>query len=208
MPISMDASLFAATSVALTAGTANAGAELRFDASEALAQPAEDQPVEPSSGLEWSTTFGGAVLFGGDGSDVHAAGFVSFDTFIARDFELVLEFTGYYLNQDDVDDAAALAFTPAFRWHFLPAREGERDWSLFTDFGIGVLGATETVSRNGSEFNFAPRLGVGVAADLDDGWRILAGARWQHISNGRIFGGDDNESFDAVMIYAGLSIPF
>jgi len=208
----MNALLLAvAASAASTTGLACAAGDddsLRFDPAAALAQPDETVPQASSSGLQWSTTFGAAALFGGDGSDVHGAAYVSFDTFIAKDFEFALEITGYYFDQDDVDDAVGLALTPMFRWHFLSASEGERDWSLYTDFGIGVMGSTETISRNGSEFNFTPRLGLGLAANIGDGWRILTGARWQHISNGRIFGGDDNESFDAIMVYAGLSIPF
>lgn len=215
MHMSKDAFRWAASiSISLwVTGGAAAGADLDarldFDSASALASADDPQRQDPFAPppAQWSVTTGAAVLFGGDRSDVHGAGYVSFDVFLAEDFELALEVTGYYFDQAP-DTAFGLALTPTARWHFLPAIEGERDYSIFTDFGIGVIGSTERISPDGTEFNFTPRAGFGMAVNLDGGARAIFGARWQHISNGRIGGGERNPSFDALMIYGGLSLPF
>ena len=42
----------------------------------------------------------------------------------------------------------------------------------------------------------------------DDGTRLMLGARWHHISNGRYTGDTNNPSRDSLMLYAAVVIPF
>jgi len=155
----------------------------------------------------WRTYVGDGALFGGDHADVHAVGFVAFDTDLAERLELSPEFAGYYINQDEPDEAFAGAFTPTFRYTLRAWDEGA--WRLFADVGIGVMQSTERISPNGTHFNFTPRAGLGLAwSPPDAAYRIIGGARWQHFSNARIDGGSRNESFDSLMLYLGVSIPF
>ncbi|MEC9373887.1 MAG: acyloxyacyl hydrolase [Planctomycetota bacterium] len=203
----------AAVLLALTASPALAAHEAEIGSLYARAYQPEPQPeTEPIEGAladdraRWRATPGAAILFGGDQSDVHAMGFVSFDTYLAEDFEFGIELGGWWINQDP-DEAGALSAILNFRYHFLEVDHGGRDWSIYLDAGVGVMGATEEVPFEGSEFNFTPRAGVGASIRLGAG-RLLTGVRWQHFSNARIFGADRNPSFDAVMIYAGFSIPF
>jgi len=198
-----------------------AGGELEFDLSRAVAEAAAaDVPSEWAAlaqdapeGLPepppppWRLLSGAGALFGGDQSDVHAAGFVAFETDFAERLELSLEFAGYFINQEKPGEAFAGAFTPTFRYTF---HEWQDDaWSAFIDVGIGVMQSTEQITPNGTEFNFTPRAGVGLSwSPPDETYRLIGGARWQHFSNARIDGGDENESFDSIMLYLGVSIPF
>ena len=84
---------------------------------------------------------------------------------------------------------------------------------MFTDLGIGLLGATDPVPRRGgtegTKFNFTPRIGGGFTRQLnDEGVRLEVGLRWAHVSNGRISGNDENPGRDSMMLYTGLIFPF
>ena len=70
-----------------------------------------------------------------------------------------------------------------FEWHFL-----SRDtWSLYVDFGCGMLGTTEPVPFDGSQFNFTPQAGLGATMDIGQNRRWLIGVRWFHISNASLY---------------------
>jgi hypothetical protein len=208
--------LAASTSILLLAPSALAGGFALDLSRPARDTPAEverqvadenDQPPLHAEPLRWRTLLGGGALFGGDHADVHAAAFVAFETPLAERLDLSLEFTGYFLDQTDAEDAFAGAFTPTFRYEL--ARWDEGRWGAFVDFGIGVMQSTERVSPNGTHFNFTPRAGVGLSWEPGrSNCRFLAGARWQHFSNARIDGSERNESFDSLMLWLGVSIPF
>jgi len=104
--------------------------------------------------------------------------------------------------QQQGDDAYGINLNLLFRWHFIR----ERNWSLFIDAGAGMLGTTDHVPRNGSSFNFTPQAGMGVTWRLREDLRLIAGVKWQHISNANTF--SDNPGRDSLEIYAGLMFPF
>ena len=123
---------------------------------------------------------------------------------LSIDFELSL----VYVNQIG-DDALALNFVMLARWHFFMADT----WSLYGDIGAGILVSTSEVPgpdiddpRGGSHFNFTPQLGAGVSVDIAPNVRLMAGARWHHISNARTH--ESNPPRDSLLIYAGVSMPF
>lgn len=197
---------------------------LRFDAGEAVALTAGAQDEAPAreettfEGIsdipfgdasdQWWITVGGAggVIAGRD--DVFSQGFISASRFIADEFELAFEGGLWYLDQPDVEDALGVSASMIFRWHFLMDEE-DRDWTVFASLGIGALLTDEDVSGDGSEFNFLPRAGLGFTHRIGDSRnRILTGLRWQHISNARLAGGDDNAGRDFVSLYVGLMFPF
>lgn len=174
-------------------GSAPAGAE--------TASPAG--PVRfGSSGSSWWTVGGGVASEFKDGADVNI--FWSYNYFVVEAVELDAELGGWYFNQSG-DDAMGINPAINFRWHFL----NREKWSLFADIGIGVLAATDEVPDGGSSFDFTPRAGMGFTREIsENGTRLLAGVRWQHFSNARIFGDDENPGRDEVMLYAGIVFPF
>lgn len=100
--------------------------------------------------------------------------------------------------------------TLAFRFHLRRNAgwdAGERRWSLYADLGIGLLASTGAVPEGGTDVNFMPRAGVGVAARVGSDVWLIAGARWHHISNARVQGQFDNPSRDGLMLHAALSFP-
>ncbi|MBS0196098.1 MAG: acyloxyacyl hydrolase [Planctomycetes bacterium] len=170
-------------------------------ASAQEAQASAGQMRYGASGSKWWTVGGGA---GTEFDGVDANVFGSFNYFIVDDVEIDAELGGWYFVQDGTD---AAGINPAinFRWHFV----NTGDWTVFADIGIGVLFATDDVPEGGTSFDFTPRAGMGFTRALDDhGTRLLVGARWQHFSNARIFGDDDNPGRDDIMLYLGVVFPF
>lgn len=184
---------------------------------DAIAQDEQPPPtpqaaerVNPAFGMPGNRTWsvGGAVLFGGNGSDGAYQGFVAFDTFLAKDFQIGVELGGWFFDQES-DDALGASAIMNLRWHFLPWEASKEEWSLFAELGIGIMGTTEDVPPGTGEFNFTPRAGFGATFRLGEGEeRLLVGVRWQHVSNARIFGADDNDGSDMVMLHAGMVFPF
>ena len=155
----------------------------------------------------WSVTVGAGLAFGAREAELYYNGFVSIETFIVRDFQLAVELGGWYFDQDN-DDAIGATVNFDLRWHFLHDDERDR-WSIFGAAGIGVLGATDDVPEDSSEFGFTPRIGAGFTWRFGDGEeRLVAGLRWQHISNARLQGTRDNYGSDSAMVFVGVSIPF
>jgi hypothetical protein len=89
-----------------------------------------------------------------------------------------------------------------FQWHFI---NGD-GWSLYGDFGCGLLGTNHNVPDDGSQFNFTPQAGLGVTFDVGQDRRWIVGVRWHHISNASLY--QNNPGRDSVMVYTGLSLPF
>lgn len=144
----------------------------------------------------------------GGGYDFDAVAFVNpisvaYSTFLDDNFEWILEGSLWYFDTTDQDSFGAAAIT-SFRWHAV----NNDAWSLFGEIGIGICAQTEDVPPSGTEFNFAPRLGIGVTHRLGEGpIRAEFGVRWQHLSNGHIQGDDRNPAMDAAMVYIGIMWP-
>lgn len=179
---------------------AQAGGEL----GSALASGGERHSTAHVFGQPWSswlTVSGGVATDFEDARDLQLT--FGYTTFLAHDIELSGEL-GLWAFDQPGDNALGASLSAVFRWHFVH----EGDLSLFVDAGIGVLGATDLVPDEATAFGLLPRFGVGLTHRIGaDGSRIIAGARWHHISNARIHGETDNPSRDGLMLYAGLVLP-
>lgn len=153
-------------------------------------------------GTRWVTFGPGAAMDGKGATDL--SGFVQATWFIVQNVEFGGEVAAWHFGQDG-EDAAGASLSALIRWHFV----NEGRLSLFVDGGIGLLGSTDDVPAEGTDFNFLPRAGVGATYRPWDGdMRVMLGLRWHHISNARSSGASDNPSRDGAMLYVGLSIPF
>lgn len=129
---------------------------------------------------------------------------LSYNRFLVKDIEWLVE-GGLWSFYDRGNDAAyGLSAGIGFRWHFLTRER----WSLFADIGISLLGTTDAVPPEGTEFNFMPRAGLGFTHKIDENIRLIGGVRWHHISNARTRGDARNPARDAPSIYVGLIVPF
>ena len=183
-------------------------------ASDAEASSERSTAYGQSGSRWWTITLSGASNF----DDINTASISgAWSQFIADDFEFAIEASLWYLNQDKNDngdgvDTGGVSGSFLLRWHFVHG--DDYSWSVFADAGIGLLGTFSNFPEGGTGFNFIPRLGMGATFDLDSedgadhGARLMVGLRWQHISNGRIEGDNDNPAFDGLCAYAALVIPF
>lgn len=184
---------------------------LQLDGSIFLEQPASTPELDPiefhtkfGAKGSWWWSIGGGAGFGAPDSGGDYTAHFGLHTFLVDDFELTMEFGPWYFDQD-VDDAIAGAFNLMFRWHFV----NKERYSVFAEAGAGLMVASDEVPDGGSEFNFMPRVGVGMTWRFSEGpSRLIVGARWQHISNGRLYGDDRNPGRDTAMIFTGIMIPF
>jgi hypothetical protein len=109
------------------------------------------------------------------------------------------EMAAYYVHQDGPD-------TPAVGANLL-LRARLLDAPRFTGYveaGGGVFEAFEQVPDGGTRFNFTLLGGVGATAQLRDDLRLMAGARYWHLSNAFIEGQGRNPSQDGIELYVGL----
>ena len=195
----------------LTASTAPAesGSASLYQPDDATADAviAEALPAFGDPG-EWWWQYGGGGGSSVNNGDYSVMAFGGASYFLARDFELSLDLTVWYLGEDheDGDDAVALNVNPKFRWHFI----NEADFSLFAEAGVGLLVASEEAPEGGSEFNFTPQAGAGATFALSDDTaeRLIVGVNWRHISNANSFGSDRNPGRDDVVVYVGVMVPF
>jgi Lipid A 3-O-deacylase (PagL) len=166
-----------------------------------------------------SWTIGG--LYASNFDQSHDANLhIAFSTFLADRFEFVVELGGWYFDQPGRDASGnrsgretvgGLSGSMVFRWHFYAT--DDREWSVFADAGIGLLAAFDQVPSGGTEFNFLPRIGLGLTKALGDNTsgqapRLMLGARWHHISNARIKGDDRNPARDSLAGYVAIVFPF
>jgi hypothetical protein len=56
--------------------------------------------------------------------------------------------------------------------------------------------------------NFTPQLGIGFTYAFNDESQLMAGVRWQHISNADVKGRENNPGYDGAMFYLGMMFPF
>lgn len=174
-----------------------------FDLSRQPEDPAPAAARFGAEGSQWWTVGAGVATDFSKATDGSLRG--AYSTFLVDDVEFSAELNAWYFNQSGPN---AVGLNPAilFRWHFY----NEGPWTLFGDIGIGVLLATDSVPRDGTVFNFTPRVGVGFTRELDEltQTRLQVGLRWHHVSNARLLGEGDNPSRDGLLLYAGLQFPF
>ncbi|MBL9001828.1 MAG: acyloxyacyl hydrolase [Phycisphaerae bacterium] len=181
-----------------------AAVSLQPDEAPASEPPTASTPVARygAEGSRWWIIGGG---FASDIDDIESVNlFGAFGYFIIDDVEIQGELGGWYFSQPG-DDAGAINPVLNFRWHFL----NHEKWTVFAEAGIGIMGASDDVPEGGTSFNFSPRAGVGFTHEISgSGVRLLLGVRWQHFSNARIYGDDENPALDQAILYTGVIFPF
>ncbi|MDP9174894.1 MAG: acyloxyacyl hydrolase [Planctomycetota bacterium] len=162
-------------------------------------------PANPyGQGLWTGATYGGyAVQPGGGIREQIGFGTVGINYFLFDNISLGAELTGLHACQPGMD-AIAGGGDFIVRSHFYNARQ----WSLFTDFALGVLEANHQLPPGGTDFNFTIQTGVGATMRLWDRTELLAGVRYLHISNAHQEGGERNPSTNAIDGYIGLMFRF
>lgn len=121
--------------------------------------------------------------------------------FLVDDFAFAPTLDLWGFSQEG-DNAFGGGLDLMFEWHFI-----NRDaWSMYVDFGCGLLGTTQPVPSGGSQFNFTPQAGLGATFDVGQDRRWIIGVRWHHISNASLY--SNNPGRDSIMVYTGLSFPF
>jgi hypothetical protein len=156
-------------------------------------------------GSHWGV-FGGGITqaFYGNATGFNAT--FSYSYFLIDNVEVAGEIGGWFYNQRG---ANAVGLNPAaiLRWHFW--RSDDLKTTVYFDAGIGFALFSNQVPYNGTSFDFTPRFGFGLTQQInDEGWRLQAGLRWNHVSNARILGDAQNPSRDGPLLYFGLIVPF
>ena len=174
----------------------------QIDLSAAASTPSP-QSSYTNADTTWDTFGAGASTDFDELSDIHVT--AAIEHFVVDDISVIGELA---LRDFDIpgDDVQAINPAIVFRWHFWSTPDN--DWTAFADIGIGIQFSTDDVPQDGTSINFTPRAGFGMTKAISDNWRIQFGARWSHISNGRIFGDDDNPSSDGIMAFVGFTTTF
>lgn len=164
--------------------------------------------VFAQQGTTWLTFGAGTSSDFDELSDMNIT--AAWSRFVAPGWEVMVEVA---VREFDMPGEDQWALNPAiiFRHHWLLGDETDghaSDWTLYLDIGIGVMLSPDDIPQDGTSFNFTPRLGVGTTFRISEDWRMVLGARWSHISNGRIFGDDDNPSSDGIMAHLGFTTSF
>lgn len=141
--------------------------------------------------------------FGGN-DEILAFGGFDIEYFIRDRFALFAEALGYYIAQDG-PDAGAFGLNLGARWYFWQPFE---NLAIYTEGGLGVIEANRRVPPGGTHHNFVEQLGLGAKLRVTDHVAIMAGVRYQHLSNASIHGTERNPAIDAFGAYGGLSMAF
>jgi hypothetical protein len=160
--------------------------------------------AEPFRESSWFATFMPAASIGDNAGEIYMAR-AGVGYYFCDDWSINLEAVGAVVKEnDDSDVALGGGFDLLLRWHFWHMEP----WSLYFDGGAGFIVFDEKFPRLGTEFNFTPQFGVGLTYQFQDRSLLMAGVRFQHISNAEIKGAENNPGYDAALIYAGLMLPF
>ncbi len=199
--------LLASTSHAIAADTTT---PFRLDLNPV--QDAQDSPTASAPrefGSAGSFRLDTTAMLANDLSDVTIGmGSVAASWFVADGFSISLAGEGLYASQPTPDvgqsggDAGGGGVSTTLRWHFLR----EASWSLYAEFGIGVLATTNDIPNGGSAINFTPRAFFGASIEVAQDTRLLAAIGWFHISNAQL--GETNPAIDSLACYLGLSFGF
>ncbi len=124
--------------------------------------------------------------------------------YFVKNFSINAEFPVYGIFQNQ-DNAVGAGFNLLGRWHFLTLDR----WSFYLDGGAGLIEADHAFPAGGTHFNFTEQVGLGLTYALTDSTSLMAGARYAHVSNAGIDGGDRNPSINsAVYGYVGVMLRF
>lgn len=103
-----------------------------------------------------------------------------------------------YGDPDDAVRGESLFFFVRHHWR------ATADVQPFVDLGTGPMWANRRVPAATSRFNFDSQLGVGVTLFATSRWPLLAGYRFEHISNGGFTG--RNPGLDVHTVFLGTTI--
>jgi hypothetical protein len=133
------------------------------------------------------------------GADTCFATAVSgFGLFVADRALVEVQFPGYFAHDDE--DGVGLGFNALGRYYFFtPGRVG-----IYGEIVGGALLTTQDFPTDGTCLNFTYAGGPGASYKLDDGLFLIAGGRFQHVSNGFVNGRDNNPILNSVGGYVGL----
>lgn len=198
-----------------SAYAAEAEAAGEADSAQLQMQPAYEGKKRPTKDVllslddfakgSWSLNLYGSATLGDPDGEVYL-GHASVSYYFLDGLAISAGLVGGQIDSDELrgDDGHIIGAELLLRWHFWR----EADWSVYVDGGIGFTWSEHPFPAAGTHQNYNPQLGFGFTYDLCDNARLMAGARWHHISNANREGGDENPGFDGAMVYAGLMIPF
>ncbi|MDP7028923.1 MAG: acyloxyacyl hydrolase [Phycisphaerales bacterium] len=161
-------------------------------------QPAAAFGAEGST--RWSITGRWGIDVMDSGNNEYGLG-LGLQWFLVDDFAFAPEINLWGFSQEG-ENAVGGSLDLMFQWHVI---NGD-GWSLYGDFGCGMLGTNHNVPFDGSQFNFTPQAGLGVTFDVGQDRRWIIGVRWHHISNATLY--QNNPGRDSVLVYTGISFPF
>lgn len=149
----------------------------------------------------WNLTLTGSYITPIRFSRDHMGNFeLSAGRYIWNDTSVALNLQGYFVEQPDDDDAVMTGVAVLARTHLLHFDQ----WSIFFDGGGGVLYADHTVPLGGTHYNLNGRAGLGATYLLQEKTYLIGGARYFHLSNGKVHGKDQNPSHDGIQIWGGV----
>jgi hypothetical protein len=122
--------------------------------------------------------------------------------FIVDNISLNLELSGYAVDQSE-QDAKAVRLALGGRWAFYTIGR----LSLLADVNGGISEGDHRIPAGGSHFNFTFTAGPAAAYRLSDTCYLLGGFRYFHLSNGNLYGDDQNPSINAFQGWLGVMIP-
>ncbi len=166
---------------------------------EALASSAAPRPYATKDSTAWWFELGAGSNF--DGGWV-ALGGVGVEWYPVDGFAIGARFDGIGVGLKDTPTTAGVDAALLVRWHVL-RRE---TWSLYLDGGCGFAVFADEVPTGASRFCFTPQLGLGVTCEVADDARLMAGARWFHISNGQ--SATRNPGVDMLELYVGMTFSY
>ena len=149
-------------------------------------------------------TYGSATVSGEAGGlfTAHVGGGYHFKD----DMSINLELIAGSINFDEGfnDSAAVVGLDLLLRYHFFQYG----DLTLYTDGGFGLQQSSLPFPMAGTHFNFRSQAGIGLTLKLNDRARLMAGARWLHVSNAAKDGEVLNPGYDGAMVYSGFLFTF
>lgn len=157
------------------------------------------RPYATKDSTAWWFEVGGGSNF--DGGWV-ALGGVGVEWYPVDGFALGARFDGIGVGLKDTPTTAGVDAALLVRWHVL-RRE---TWSLYFDGGCGFAVFADEVPTGASRFCFTPQLGLGMTCEVANDARLMAGARWFHISNGQ--SATRNPGVDMLELYVGMTFAY
>lgn len=105
-----------------------------------------------------------------------------------------------YLAHDEDGNTLGAGLDLVGRYHFLEAGK----FTFFGDIGVGVMETADDWPAGGTRLNFTYMAGLGITYQLSQRISLIAGARYQHVSNANIEGRDRNPALNSFGGHIGL----